>query len=148
METFGRILLLTLAVTSSAAPRSFDPAKFTRPIRVACVGDGITEGVGNTPGRSYPAQLQELLGPGWLVGNFGVRNRTVVRTGDFPYWLGEPAFQAAQDFQPDVVILLLGASDTTPQNRPNREWLSRDYADLADRFIKLPSQPVLYVCRP
>jgi lysophospholipase L1-like esterase len=50
-----------------------DPSAFQHPVRVACVGDSITEGVGtHKPNEeSFPAQLQALLGKDWNVHNFG-----------------------------------------------------------------------------
>jgi len=36
-------------------------------IRVACVGDSITAVAGAPKGKSYPAQLQQILGAGWLA---------------------------------------------------------------------------------
>lgn len=38
------------------------------PIRVACVGDSITQGAGAGNGMSYPSQLQTVLGEGYKVG--------------------------------------------------------------------------------
>ena len=73
-----RILLLALF--------SLMTARAAEPIKVACVGDSITQGSGAQKGKSYPAQLQGLLGEGYLVGNFGVSGRTLLKKGDFPYW--------------------------------------------------------------
>ena len=75
--------------------------------RVACVGDSITEGLGTDPGRSYPEQLQKLLGDRWEVGNFGISARTLLRKGDLPYW-NESIFRKAQAFQPNIVIIMKG----------------------------------------
>ena len=72
------------AVTLVAAP--INPANYTAPVRIACVGDSITQGVGAVKGKSYPSQLQALLGDKWLVRNFGVSGRTLLKKGDFPYW--------------------------------------------------------------
>jgi len=61
-------------------------ARAAEPIKIACVGDSITQGAGAKSGQSYPAQLQALLGDGYKVGNFGVSGRTLLKKGDFPYW--------------------------------------------------------------
>lgn len=52
------------------------------PVKVACVGDSLTEGHGssNNSRYSYPAQLQRLLGRGYEVKNFGIGSRTVCNT--------------------------------------------------------------------
>src|SRR5690606_38894849 len=50
-------------------------------IKVACVGDSITAGLGIAdPGtQSYPAQLQALLGSGYTVQNYGDSGRTLMK---------------------------------------------------------------------
>ncbi len=123
-----------------------NPAAFKEPVRVACVGDSITQGVG-AGGRSYPNQLQALLGDKWKVGNFGVSGRTLLRKGDLPYWR-EQAFTNAQAFKPDVVIIMLGTNDTKPQNWKHNAEFFTDYKDLATTFRKLESKPRVFVCRP
>lgn len=115
------------------------------PVRVACVGDSITVSPG--PGQDYPAQLQLMLGTNWDVRNFGVSGRTLLRKGDFPYWL-ESAFTNAQAFQPDVVVILLGANDSKPHNWKYHDEFARDYADLVNVFRNLAGKPRIYVCRP
>lgn len=52
-----------------------DLAAHELPVRIACIGDSITEGAGAEPGKFYPSQLQELLGEKWKVQNFGVSGR-------------------------------------------------------------------------
>jgi len=81
-------------------------------IRIACVGDSITYGAGikGRVTKSYPAQLQELLGATYNVGNFGVSGRTLLKKGDKPYWENK-AYKNALDFKPDIVIIKLGTND-------------------------------------
>ena len=141
------VLALGAANLFASEPKPVDPAKFDRPVRVACIGDSITQGVGATSGMSYPSQLQTLLGPQWVVGNFGVSARTLLSKGDLP-WRNEPQFQQAQDFKPDVVIIMLGTNDTKPYNWEHKGDFYSDYSDLVDIFAKLPSHPSIYVCRP
>ncbi len=141
------LFLVTGLASGSAGMEPLDPARYERPIRVACVGDSITYGMGTQPGMSYPSQLQALLGAGYEVGNFGVSARTLLRKGDFPWW-NEPAFQLAQDFQPDAVIIMLGTNDTKPHNWAHKDEFYTDYRDLADVFAQLPGKPKIYVCRP
>ena len=86
-------------------------------IRVACIGNSITDGFGIDMAavNSYPAQLQRLLGDGYAVRNFGVSARTLLNKGDLPY-MNEPQWRDAQQFQPDVVIIKLGTNDSKPEN--------------------------------
>lgn len=130
---------ITTAVAQQAAS--------VTPKRVACVGDSITYGVGADPGKSYPNQLQALLGPGWLVGNFGVSGRTLLRKGDYPYWR-EQAFRRALTGRPDVVVIMLGTNDTKPQNWRFHDEFFTDYRDMVRMFLSLPGKPRVYVCRP
>jgi len=148
MKPTNLLLLLFLAIPCGLAVSApIDMAKFSAPVRVACIGDSITQGSGTSSGFSYPNQLQRLLGKHWEVGNFGVCSCTVLRKGDFPYW-NEGALMNAQKFQPDVVIILLGANDTKPQNwRYNGEF-SKDYTDLVQIVRAWTNQPVVFVCRP
>lgn len=143
--------LLSLAVGLLAAPLfaadAIDPADYPAPVKVACVGDSITHGSGLGKGRSYPDQLQELLGDKWKVANFGVSGRTLLKKGDFPYWK-EKAYQDAQKFEPDVVIIMLGTNDTKPQNFQHEKEFSDDYAELVNSFQGLASEPTVFVCRP
>ena len=115
--------------------------------RVACVGDSITEGLGTDPGRSYPEQLQKLLGDRWEVGNFGISARTLLRKGDLPYW-NESIFRKAQAFQPNIVIIMLGTNDTKPNNWVHSSDFAADYTALVKTFLDLPSQPTVYICKP
>lgn len=118
-------------------------------IKVACIGNSITEGAGveDKTNDSYPAQLQQQLGADFHVKNFGVGSRTLLRNGDFPYW-NEDAFQEAKDFQPDVVVILLGTNDSKPQNWKYSEEFVKDYQVFIDEFQALDSKPKIFICNP
>ena len=122
-------------------------AHAAEPIKVACVGDSITQGVGAKPGQSYPSQLQALLGDGYKVGNFGVSGRTLLKQGDFPYWK-ENKYKAALAMEPAIVIIMLGTNDTKPQNWQHEAEFAADYRELVKSFQSLKSRPKVFVCRP
>jgi lysophospholipase L1-like esterase len=134
-----RILLLVLF--------SLMTARAAEPIKVACVGDSITQGAGAKSGQSYPAQLQALLGDGYKVGNFGVSGRTLLKKGDFPYWK-EKKYQDALAMEPAIVVIMLGTNDTKPQNWKFEAEFDADYRELVKSFQSLKSKPKVYVCRP
>ena len=135
-------------VQAWAAPSTpIDPVHYTAPVRVSCVGDSITQGAGADPGMSYPSQLQALLGDKWQVKNFGVGGRTLLKKGDLPYW-NEQAFKDAQNFKPDVVIIMLGTNDGKPQNWVHHDEFYADYKNLVETFKNLDSKPRVFICRP
>ena len=86
-------------------------------IRVACIGNSITDGHGIDMRTTYgyPALLQKKLGKDYWVKNFGVSARTMLNKGDFPY-MNELAWQDALAFKPDVVVIKLGTNDSKPEN--------------------------------
>ena len=151
-RSYVRLFILSLALhgffggfmMAADAPVS---APLSTPLRVACVGDSITQGAGAETGKSYPSQLQKLLGSGWIVGNFGVSGRTLLKNGDNPYW-NETAYQKALEFQPDRVIILLGTNDTKPQNWKHEAEFITDYTELVKSFQALASKPKIFICRP
>ena len=141
--------LFLIASLNAVPPLPLDPATFKEPIKVACIGDSITEGSGlPDPGKnSYPGQLQSLLGDKWKVSNFGLGGRTLLKKGDIPYWK-EKAYQDALALSPDVVIIMLGTNDTKPQNWAHEAEFVADYTELVKSFEALASKPSIYVCRP
>ena len=123
-----------------------------RPIRVACIGDSMTEGVGTDDfsTQSYPAQLQTLLGREYVVGNFGVSCATMLRNGTdagrpFGYII-HPAMRNVIDFNPDIVIIALGVNDCKSYNWENfNSEFTADYQSLIDTLSMLPALPEIYL---
>ena len=146
MSSIRPLLGLLAFLPFFAVAQPVDPADHDKPVRVACVGDSITQGSG-TGGNPYPKQLQELLGAEWKVENFGVSGRTLLRKGDYPYWK-EDAYRKALAFQPQVVIIKLGTNDTKPQNFQHEAEFRKDLRDLAESFLQLESKPRIYLCKP
>jgi acyl-CoA thioesterase-1 len=119
------------------------------PIKIACVGDSITEGAGLAVTENYPARLQRLLGStnNYLVRNFGVSGRTLLKKGDFPYWK-EAAFTNSQTFQPDIVIIQLGTNDGKPYNWIYGTNFISDYKEMIAIYGAVASAPKIYICTP
>ena len=91
------LFALGLLLHSAIAAETKGPVQFDNHqgvVRVACVGDSITAGVGAEGGKSYPAQLGKMLGDKWEVRNFGVSGSTLLNHGDLPYQK-QQAFQDA-----------------------------------------------------
>jgi lysophospholipase L1-like esterase len=118
------------------------------PVKIACIGNSITQGPGRDNPDSYPGQLQALLGDAYQVTNFGVSGRTLLRKGDFPYW-NEPQFTEAKDFAPDVVVIKLGTNDSKPQNWEHKADFVKDYLDLIAEFRAImPADGKVYIVIP
>ena len=110
-------------------------------IRVACVGDSITEGT------YYPIDLEILLGTNYSVGNFGVGGSAVSLDSGKPY-MNEDAFQGAKAFQPNIVLIMLGANDASPLNSPSNDSFVEGYVQLIGAFQMLSSKPKMYIVKP
>jgi lysophospholipase L1-like esterase len=111
------------------------------PIRVACIGDSITQYSG------YPADLQALLGENYTVGNFGVSGSAVSLQSDKPY-IRQAAFWKALDFQPDIIIIMLGTNDANSQTYQDIDNFSSNYARIVSQFLELPGDQKIVLVDP
>ena len=118
-------------------------------IRVACIGDSITDGYGidMRTANGYPAQMQRMLGDGYSVKNFGVSARTLMNSGDIPY-MRELAWEDALAFEPDVVVIKLGTNDVKQHNWTHKDDLAGDLQQMLDALKALPSHPRILLCTP
>src|SRR5688572_17385852 len=116
-------------------------------IKVACVGNSITEGLDIDSTMRYPAQLQRLLGDQYEVRNYGIGGRTLLKKGDFPYWQ-EAKYQEVLGWNPDIVVIKLGTNDSKAQNWIYSEEFEGDYRALIQSFKKLASKPRIFICMP
>ena len=117
-------------------------------IRVACVGDSITEGHGiKIQSRDdYPVVLNRILGDGYSVQNCGKSGTTLQKDADYPYWICKE-FSNAMALNADIVIIKLGTNDTKPQNW-NAERFKTDYQSLIDTLKSNGRNPQIFVCTP
>ena len=117
----------------------------TDAIRVACIGNSITDGHGIEMATQYgyPALLQKALGSDYWVKNFGVSSRTLLNKGDFPY-MKEMAWRDALAFNPDIVVIKLGTNDSKPQNW---QYASEFKQDLL-QMIKALGKAKIFLCTP
>ncbi len=118
-------------------------------VRVACVGDSITYGMGvkNWYKNSYPKVLGQLLGAGYDVRNFGVSGRTAMATGDNPY-VETGRYQASLDFQPNIVVVMFGTNDSKPQNWQGEAEFFAQFKNLIASYQALPSKPSILLMAP
>lgn len=119
------------------------------PVRIACVGNSITFGLGvhNPFQSSYPGVLQQLLGDGYDVRNYGVSCCTLLNKGEYPYMKSQ-AYRDALNFQPNIVTIKLGTNDSKPQNWKFKKYFKQDLVEMIEAFKALPSKPAIYLCYP
>ena len=111
------------------------------PIRVACVGDSLTEGSG------YPSDLWMLLGSNYSIGNFGKGGAMVFLRSPTAY-INETVFEEAKNFQPNVVIIMLGTNDALPGLNVSEDEFIQDYKTLICEFQALASKPQIWIVKP
>ena len=118
-------------------------------LHVACIGDSITDGYGidMRTVNGYPAQMQTMLGDGYVVKNLGVSARTLMNSGDIPY-MKELAWEDALAFQPDVAVIKLGTNDAKTHNWAHKEDFAGDLQQMIDALKALPTHPRIYLCTP
>ena len=109
--------------------------------RLACVGDSLTQIT------NYPDELQNLLGENYNVKEFGVSGSTVLTESFRPYTYQE-AFKKAKDFQPNIVIIMLGTNDANTINLPFVDQFIEDYSELIKQFQDLKTNPQIFLVKP
>lgn len=127
--TLAFLLALPLAVNARVPKRIY-----LEKTRVACIGNSITYGMtlADPATESYPAQLQQMLGDGYEVGNFGKSGATLLRHGHRPY-IAQEEWAKAKAFKGNIAVIHLGVNDTDPRNWPYyRDEFVSDYLALID----------------
>ena len=122
---------LTTWLNSHKAPKRDD-------IRVACIGNSITDGHGidMCDVKAWPGQLQKLLGSDYVVKNYGRGARTLLNKGDNPY-MKEQAWRDALAFKADVAVIKLGTNDSKPGNWQYGEEFEADLHQMIDQLNPL-----------
>jgi lysophospholipase L1-like esterase len=131
----GLVMLIVASVFAM-----FDELQNTREetiVRVACVGDSITEYSG------YTHKLQNLLGNNYSVGNFGVSGATVSLDSKIAY-MEQNAFQQAMNFHPDIVLIMLGTNDANLEITSDMD-IEPEYSQLVNAFQNLENSPQIVV---
>lgn len=109
--------------------------------RVACVGDSITEM------SRYPTFASELLGSKYLVGNFGVCGSQVLLGSNCSY-IYSIAYKSAKEFQPHLIVIMLGTNDACPSLEEHQINFIEDYLTLLQAFESLTNKPKIWIAKP
>lgn len=121
-------------------------------IKVACVGNSITEGYGIWDKKKYPEHLQDMLGSDYQVENFGHSSQMFRKNSGESYWKSD-RFTKAYNFGADIVVIELGTNDSKyyyngPENyyekNVDRNEMLKDYEALIDTFAHQPQAPIIY----
>ena len=151
------LAVLTLTLLAVMVPCEGE-ARAAAPIKVACVGDSLTDGSKSSGGKkgdtAYPAWLGRILGSGYDVRNFGAAGDTLLRGTGWSYW-DSAEFRQSKEFAPDIVIIMLGTNDSKDAYwnetlyRTEAKELVRVYRDLASRpVVYFVSSPHSYRVAP
>lgn len=122
-------------------------------IKVACVGDSVTVGVGNSGGKSYPEQLQALLGSRYEVKNFGNSGKTVqddgtdqVNTTEVCGYRHTNTYRNSLQYDADIIIFMMGGNDAKAINwKDGKNNFEADLRALLTDYINMESKPQVVV---
>lgn len=126
------------------------PEDYREPVHVYCMGDSITQGSGieeeEREEKSYPGRLQQYLGAGYEVTNYGVSGRTMI---DIPEkWYRNTGYIELVEAQsPDIVTIMLGTNDSKAGNW-NAEAYKSQYVAMVEELQEIPSSPRIYIMAP
>lgn len=115
-------------------------------IKVACVGDSITEGYGRDNPNSYPGVLGRTLGSDYEVKNFGFGGRTLHSNSDYPY-TKEDIYQESLDYQADIVVIMLGTNDAKTHNWVDevKSTFKEELIAFVNTYRNLSNRPQVYL---
>lgn len=135
------ILSVLLSVETYMLIISETEIEQTQPIRVACVGDSITRGT------EYTLYLWDLLGSDYIIGDFGVGGATASLNSESSY-MNETALELAKQFQPNIVVIMLGTNDADLAFSDFEEEFILGYTELIILFQALNSEPKIWIVQP
>ena len=104
-------------------------------IKIACPGDSTTygHGISGWPNNNYPSVLQDLLGDGYHVNNYGVSSFAVQEDADRSYRT-LPHYQESLAYDADFVVFMMGSNDSKPENWKGSAAFREDLLTLLDSY--------------
>jgi len=156
-----------LVLAAAVAPIAIPARARAAPIKVAVIGPQHVHSHQLTYDKEFPAMLQSLLGPDYMVGNFGDCCASILRgyprqTETHPYLEGGESYPAvggrnfhdSLKFMPDIVLIApFGKHDRELSmklygGKLDRAKLEADYEALVTTYLDLPQKPKVYVSTP
>jgi acyl-CoA thioesterase-1 len=158
------IVLVTSGITAYFILTAGNKKTSSELIRVACIGDSLTQS------SVYTLEFWKLLGGNapytvgnytiepeddsaldsdarYAVGNFGAGSTTVLLNTETPY-MNTSVFKDALEFQPNIVIIMLGTNDAQPNLQQYNASFVSDYTTLITAFQELTSKPKIWIVLP
>lgn len=105
--------------------------------KVACIGDSLTYGsnVSDWKKNNYPTLLQNKLGNGYVVNNYGFPGATLMDTSmKYAY---SKEFKKSLDFKPDIVVMMLGTNDSWRRRDQIESGFMNEYKNLIEQYRKV-----------
>ena len=141
------IIIKILSNTSSVL---YPKAKVTGDgkIKIACLGDSITYGLGVVSNRdnAWVSLLVDRLGNNYKTINYGLTGRTLLSSGDMPY-MKEKLAKRFWNRKENIIILMLGTNDTKEINWDYDKY-NEEYRELLDKILDKKSDSKIYIMIP
>lgn len=124
--------------------------------RVACIGNSITQYVGNVAGAvvldAYPTKLNMLLGRKYVVLNAGVSGCYMLKPNSgiptiMSYW-NKGKFGEVFAFKPNMITISLGTNDSRPKAWNTAKYVA-DYKAMIDTLSgRIVPKPKIWLVKP
>ena len=157
VKTFFRHALgVFLSVTLTASlfticAKTVSAAGETEKIKVACVGDSITQGQGTN--LNWPDNLQKMLGDGFEVRNFGKGGCRVREYWPHDgnkyndYWYDSEQYISSTQYDADIVIVMMGTNDGYfNEEGEAKDYFAEDYTMMIRPYLENGSK--IYITTP
>ena len=117
-------------------------------IHIACIGDSITFGAGvnGVKEKTWEYKLNQMLGEGYQVLNYGISARTLQDEADYPY-TAEKFYKKSHDVLADIYIIMLGTNDAKTYNW-DKDRYTKELNTFVRSYIELPNKPKVILMTP
>ncbi len=122
-------------------------------VKIATIGDSLTQGYIGDSGswssdHSYPMLLDNMLGDGYEVKNFGLSGYGIYEGHKFSY-KSKTEYTDSLSYNPDAVIIMMGTNDAKTEYWDTIKDTYKDiYKDFVQTYMNLPSKPTVILGIP